>query len=158
QMSRVYLAKDEKAAISGVAIILIPNTIILIGGLIIGAYARVNFPNLDLIDHAFPAVVLQTLPSLIAAVVLVGIIAAVLSTASTMLIISAQSTGYDIYKKLINPDASDKSVVKISRVTMVVSTFISIIIAYLAQTIEGIFFLWSSAFAMMGAGVLPSLI
>src|SRR5699024_792071 len=35
---------------------------------------------------------------------------------------------------------------------------LSIVIAYFAQTIQGIFFLWSSAFAMMGAGVLPSLI
>src|SRR5699024_4946824 len=47
QMSRVYLAKNEKAAISGVALILIPNAIILIGGLIIGAYARINYPNLE---------------------------------------------------------------------------------------------------------------
>lgn len=158
QMSRVYLAKNEKAAIYGVSIILIPNAVILIGGLIIGAYARVNYPNLDIIDHAFPTVVLGTLPSIIAAIVLVGIIAAVLSTASTMLVISSQSIGYDIYKKLINPNAHDEKVVNISRVTMVICTIIAIIIAYLAQTIEGIFFLWSSAFAMMGAGVLPSLI
>ncbi|WP_158738041.1 sodium:solute symporter [Alteribacillus sp. YIM 98480] len=158
QMTRVYLAKDEKAAISGVALILIPNCLILIGGLIIAAYARVTYPNLDQIDYAFPSVVLGALPPIVAAVVLVGIIAAVLSTASTMLIISSQCTGYDIYKKLINPNASDRSVVKISRVTMVICTIISILIAYLAQTVQGIFFLWSSAFAMMGAGVLPSLV
>lgn len=158
QMTRVYLAKDEKAAISGVALILIPNCIILIGGLIIAAYARVTYPNLDRIDYAFPSVVLGSLPSIVAAIVLVGIIAAVLSTASTMLIISAQATGYDIYKKLINPNASEKTVVSISRVTMIICTILSISIAYFAQTVQGIFFLWSSAFAMMGAGVLPSLV
>ncbi|QCJ42547.1 sodium:solute symporter family protein [Bacillus sp. S3] len=158
QMTRVYLAKDEKAAISGVALILIPNCIILIGGLIIGAYARVTYPNLDKIDYAFPTVVMGILPPLVAAIVLIGIIAAVMSTASTMLIISAQAAGYDIYKKLINQNASEKTVVKISRVTMIVCTVLSIIIAYFAQTVQGIFFLWSSAFAMMGAGVLPSLI
>ncbi|MFZ7944869.1 sodium:solute symporter family protein [Neobacillus sp. 19] len=158
QMTRVYLAKDEKAAISGVALILIPNCIILIGGLIIGAYARVTYPNLEKIDYAFPTVVMGILPPLVAAIVLIGIIAAVMSTASTMLIISAQAAGYDIYKKLINQNASEKTVVKISRVTMIVCTVLSIIIAYFAQTVQGIFFLWSSAFAMMGAGVLPSLI
>ncbi|TQR07784.1 sodium:solute symporter family protein [Psychrobacillus soli] len=158
QMTRVYLAKDEKAAISGVALILIPNCIILIGGLIISAYARVTYPNLEKIDYAFPSVVMGALPPLVAALVFVGIIAAVMSTASTMLIISSQTTGYDIYKKLINPDASEKTVVNISRITMIVCTIVSIIIAYFAQTIQGIFFLWSSAFAMMGAGVLPSLI
>jgi SSS family transporter len=158
QMTRVYLAKSEKAAISGVALILIPNCIILIGGLIIGAYARVIYPNLDKIDYAFPSVVMGILPPIVAAIVLVGIIAAVMSTASTMLIISSQASGYDIYKKLINPNASEKTVVKISRVTMIICTILSIIIAYFAQTVQGIFFLWSSAFAMMGAGVLPSLV
>ena len=158
QMTRVYLAKDEKAAINGVSLIFIPYTIILVGGLIIAAYARITYPNLDLIDYAFPSVVLGALPSFIAAIVFVGIIAAVLSTASTMLIISGQAAGYDIYKKLIKTEASDAKVVKISRITMIVCTFLSIVIAYFAQTIQGIFFLWSSAFAMMGAGVLPSLI
>lgn len=158
QMTRVYLAKDEKAAISGVALILIPNCIILISGLIISAYARVTYPDLARIDYAFPSVVMGALPSVVAAVVLVGIIAAVMSTASTMLIISSQCTGYDIYKKIINPDAPEEKVIKISRITMIICTAVSIAIAYFAQKVQGIFFLWSSAFAMMGAGVLPSLI
>lgn len=158
QMTRVYLAESEKAAISGVALVLIPCTLINFGGLIISAYARVAYPNLEKIDYAFPQVIMGTLPSVVAAIVLVGIIAAVLSTASTMLVISSQCTGYDIYQGLINPNADDKTVIKISRITMVVCTLISIVIAYLAQEVAGIFFLWSSAFAMMGAGVLPSLV
>ena len=39
-----------------------------------------------------------------------------------------------------------------------ICSILSIVIAYFAQTITGLIFLWSSAFAMMGAGVLPSLI
>ena len=41
---------------------------------------------------------------------------------------------------------------------MVVCTLISIVIAYYAQEISSLLFLWSSAFAMMGAGVLPTLV
>ena len=157
-MTRALLAKDEHAALGGIALMIIPNCIILLSGQIIGAYARVTYPDLARVDYAFPTVVMNALPSFIAAIVIVGIISAILSTASTMLVISSQCTGYDIYKKLVNPNASEKSVLKISRVTMVICSLLAIVVAYFAQTVSSILFLWSSAFAMMGAGVLPSLL
>ena len=101
---------------------------------------------------------LSIMPDALAAVVLVGIIAAIISTSSTMLIITSQCTSYDIYKKLLKPDASEKQVLRISRGTIIVCTILSVVIAYFAQNISGLIFLWSSAFAMMGAGILPSLI
>jgi sodium/proline symporter len=87
-----------------------------------------------------------------------GIIAAIMSTASTMLIICSQCTGYDIYKSIINPEASEKKILTISRSTMLICTVISLIVAYLAQTLPGLLFLWSSAFSVMGAAVFPSLL
>ena len=115
-------------------------------------------PNLENTDTAFPTVVLSVLPSALAAVVLVGIISAIISTASTMLLITSQCTSYDIYKKILKPDASEGSVLKISRTTIIICSILSIVIAYFAQNISGLIFLWSSAFAMMGAGILPSLV
>lgn len=158
QITRMYLAKNEKHAIAAVAIVMIPFAVVYIGGLIIANYARVIEPNLANTDAAFPTVVLEIMPDAVAAIVLVGIIAAIISTSSTMLIITSQCTSYDIYKKLIKPEASEKEVLKISRGTIIVCTVLSIVIAYFAQNISGLIFLWSSAFAMMGAGILPSLI
>lgn len=158
QVTRALLARDERAALGGVALMIIPNFIILLSGQIIGAYARTEYPNLARADYAFPTVVMDALPSAVAAVIIVGILSAILSTASTMLVISSQCTGYDIYKKLIRPEASEKKVIQISRITMLVCTVVSIVIAYFAQTISSLLFLWSSAFAMMGAGVLPTLV
>ncbi len=158
QITRMYLARDEKHAIGAVAICMIPFAVIYLGGLIIANYARVIEPNIPRIDQAFPTVVLEVMPTLVAAIVLTGIIAAIISTSSTMLMITSQCTSYDIYKKLINPKATEKQVLKISRGTMIICTILAIVIAYFAQTIAGLIFLWSSAFAMMGAGILPSLI
>lgn len=158
QVTRMYLAKNEKTAIGALALVMIPFTFIYIGGVVIANYARVLNPYLPRIDSAFPSVALSILPPLLAAIVLMGVIAAIISTCSTMLIIASQCTSYDIYKKLINPEATDKEVLKISRATIIICSILSIVIAYFAQTITGLIFLWSSAFAMMGAGVLPSLI
>ena len=158
QITRMYLAKNEKHAIGAVAIVMIPFAVVYVGGLIIANYARVLEPDIANADTAFPTVVLSVMPDALAAVVLVGIIAAIISTSSTMLIITSQCTSYDIYKKLLKPEASEKEVLGISRATIVVCTILSIVIAYFAQNISGLIFLWSSAFAMMGAGILPSLI
>ncbi len=158
QITRMYLAKDEKTARKAVAICMIPFSLIYIGGLIIGAYGRTIAPDLVKYDTCFPYVVMASFPTIMAAVILMGIIAAIISTCSTMLLITSQCTSYDIYKKMINQNASEEKVIKISRVTMAVVILLAIFIAYEAQNIPGLIFLWSSAFAMMGAGILPSLI
>lgn len=158
QITRMYLAKDERAARSAVALVIIPFALIYLAGMVIGSYARVIEPALQRIDMAFPVTVMSIFPPYIAAIILMGIIAAIMSTASTMLLISSQCTGYDIYKSIINPEASEKKVLLISRSTMIICTGISLIVAYFAQTLPGLLFLWSSAFAVMGAAVFPSLV
>lgn len=158
QITRIYLAKNEKHAIYAVTIVMIPFTIVYVAGLLIAAYARVIAPNLAKTDTAFPTVVLSVLPDAVAAVVLVGIISAIISTASTMLLITSQCTSYDIFKKLVKPEASETEVLKISRITIIICSILAVVIAYFARNISGLIFLWSSAFAMMGAGILPSLV
>jgi SSS family transporter len=158
QITRVYLARNEKVARGAVALCMIPFMLIYLAGLLIASYARTRFPDLPRIDSAFPTVVLDIFPPVLAAVMLMAIIAAIMSTAATMLLITSQCTSYDIYKKLIKPDADEKSILAISRATMVICSVLSVVIAYFAQTIAGLIFLWSAAFAMMGAGILPSLV
>lgn len=158
QITRMYLAKDEKTARSAISLVIIPFALIYLGGMLIASYARVIEPALPKIDMAFPVTAMHIFPPVIAAIILMGILAAIMSTASTMLLISSQCTGYDIYKSIINPQASEKTVLNISRATMVICTIISLIVSYFAQTIPGLLFLWSSAFSVMGAAVFPSLL
>lgn len=157
QVTRAYLARDEKVARIAVTIGCFIFTLVLFTVMMIGGYARVIEPALGRADYAFPAVVNATLPPVVAAVIYVAIVAAIFSTASTMLIISGQCVGYDFYKKLINPDASQKQILNLSRIAMVILSLLAIVIAYIAQTLPSMLFLWSSAFAIMGATIAPSL-
>ena len=157
QVTRVYLARNEKVARVGITIGCFIFTLVLFTVMMIGAYARVLDPALAKADYAFPLVINATLPPVIAAVIFVAIVAAIFSTASTMLIISGQCVGYDFYKKLINPEATQKQIVMYSRVAMVILSFLAIIIAYVSQSLPSMLFLWSAAFAIMGATIAPSL-
>lgn len=89
----------------------------------------------------------------IAGLFLCGILAAIMSTADSQLLVSASSVAEDIYKGLINKDADSKKVLRISRITVMVIAVLAYIIALNPNnTIMG---LVSNAWAGLGAAFGP---
>lgn len=89
----------------------------------------------------------------IAGLFLCGILAAIMSTADSQLLVSASSMAEDIYKGLINKKADTKKVLMVSRVTVVVIAFLAYLIALNPNnTIMG---LVSNAWAGLGAAFGP---
>lgn len=89
----------------------------------------------------------------IAGLFLCGILAAIMSTADSQLLVSASSMAEDIYKGVIDKKASDKKVLMVSRITVFAVAIIAYIIALNPQnTIMG---LVSNAWAGLGAAFGP---
>jgi sodium/proline symporter len=89
----------------------------------------------------------------IAGLFLCGILAAIMSTADSQLLVSASSMSEDIYKGLINKNADAKKVLCVSRITVIVIAVIAYIIALNPNnTIMG---LVSNAWAGLGAAFGP---
>ncbi|MDU9375893.1 High-affinity proline transporter PutP [Methanocorpusculaceae archaeon Sp1] len=65
----------------------------------------------------------------IAGIIYCGILGAVMSTASSQLLVASSSISQDIYKNLINKSAPDKRLLMISRVTVLAVSAIAIILA-----------------------------
>ena len=80
-------------------------------------------------DFVVPIMIKQTLPPVLASVMIAGIVSAGMSTVSGLMVVSAGGVSRDIYQKLINPEASDKTVLNLSRISIVVIGLIGIIIA-----------------------------
>lgn len=158
QITRVYLAKNEKVARRAVAVVIAACCIVYIATFVIGAYARTVNPALESIDMAYATAVLDVFPKPIAAFVLIGVISAIVSTASTQLLISSQSIIYDIYKSLLKPSCPDKKVVKLSKITIIIFGIASILVAFLSREVQGITLIMSFSFAVLAAGAFPSLI
>jgi len=59
-----------------------------------------------------------------------GILAAIMSTADSQLLVCASSVSKDIYKNIIKPSASDKKVLQISRITVIIVAILAFIIAW----------------------------
>lgn len=84
---------------------------------------------------------------------LCGILAAIMSTADSQLLVTASSVSEDIYKGVINPKADSKRVLLISRITVIVVAAAAFIIAWNPNS--SIMDLVSDAWAGLGSAFGP---
>lgn len=89
----------------------------------------------------------------IGGIFLCGILAAIMSTADSQLLVSASSMAEDIFKGVIKKDADDKTVLNISRITVFVIAILAYIIALNPN--NSIMGLVSNAWAGLGAAFGP---
>lgn len=84
---------------------------------------------------------------------LCGILAAIMSTADSQLLVTASAVAEDLFKGIFKKDASDKTVLNVSRATVVIVAFIAYIIALNPDS--SVMGLVSNAWAGFGAAFGP---
>ena len=98
-----------------------------------------------LVQHMFPAV--------ISGVLLAAVLAAIMSTADSQLLVSSSSFSSDIYNTLFDKNASEKKLLWVSRLTIVVIALIACILAI--DPNSSVFQIVSHAWAGFGAAFGP---
>lgn len=93
---------------------------------------------------------------IIAGLFLCGILAAIMSTADSQLLVSASSVAEDIVRGVVKKDASDKTVLRISRVTVLIIAVLAYLIALNPNS--SIMGLVSNAWAGLGAAFGPTVL
>ena len=104
----------------------------LICAVLIGLVGRVFIAE-DLSNTAsetiYITMVLKLFPGIIAGLFLAALLAAVMSTADSQLLVAASSVTGDFYKNIIHKNASDKELMWVSRVVVVIIAMIAALIA-----------------------------
>ncbi len=137
-VQRVIAAtKDERTAKLGVFLTGFPIEwpLFAIGTTLIGMFARALLPDLTDPEFATPALITAILPVGLTGLVVAAYIAAVLSTADSCLVGSVAIFVNDIYWKLVNPSASDRELIKASRIATIVLGILAIGLAYMVPRI-----------------------
>ena len=80
-------------------------------------------------ETVYILMVMKIFPLIIAGVFLAAILAAVMSTADSQLLVTASAITEDFYKAKIRPNASDKELMMVSRLTVMGVSIIAILIA-----------------------------
>ena len=159
---RMLAAKDENHAIGATFFFNIMHYALRPWPWIIVALASlVLFPDLASIQEAFPNVspdklgndlaysaMLTKLPSGLLALVLASLVAAYMSTISTHLNWGSSYIVNDFYKQQINPEASEKKLVAVGRISTVVLMICSALLALVLQNALQLF----EVILMFGAG------
>lgn len=108
-----------------------------IGALMIGWIGIAIFgpEGLEDREYVMPAVILEIFPPAIAAVLITGAIAAMISTADSLLILSATELSENLIKPLLkNKNQSDKSSLLRSRIVTALLAVIALVIAYFSSS------------------------
>jgi SSS family solute:Na+ symporter len=96
----------------------------------LGMAARIKFPELANAKLALPMLMMNMQP-LAGGIVLASIMAAILSTVSPIILASGTMFTKDIYQRILRPDAPDKKVLFMSRLSTGISGGLCIILALL---------------------------
>lgn len=145
------LAESQKGILFAAGLKMIIPLIVVIPG--IAAYVIVNDPNIlgslgegglqnmptaDTADKAFPWL-MQFLPTGLKGVAVAALAAAIVSSLASMLNSTATIFTMDIYKALIQPNASERQIVNTGRVSALVALLIATVMAPLLGGIDQAF-------------------
>lgn len=95
----------------------------------------------------------------LAGVVMAGILAATISSSDSYLLIAASALSKNLFEGIIKKDATDKQVMRVSRIVLVLITLVGMVIAWNEESIifEIVSFAWSGFGATFGPIMLFSL-
>jgi Na+/proline symporter len=115
---------------------------------VLGLCGHALFPGLEDPEHLFPKAAELLLPTVVSAVVLTGVLAAIMSTVSAQIIVAASAVAHDVYTKMISRDMTHQQIIVISRMSVLLLGIGAMIIALME--VQVIF--WFVLFAWSGLG------
>jgi SSS family solute:Na+ symporter/sodium/proline symporter len=95
------------------------------------------------------------LPPAAGCLLLAAGLAIIFSTGNTFLMVPALNLGHDVYKRFLEPGASEQEVVRLQRILIFVLGTCAFVVALFFKTILGMAYM---AYTMVGAGLTPALL
>ncbi|ASK63664.1 sodium:proline symporter [Virgibacillus phasianinus] len=159
QLSTRFMAlKNDKDARQGSTVAIIWTFLAYGGAFIIGLaaiaiYDQGSFPDVETI---LPTMILDLLPHWFAGILLAGILAAIITTADSQLLVVTSSVSEDIIHKAMGIQLSEKSLVWISRSSVLVFGLVGMIIALVSDSLLYLVVSW--AWAGVGCTLSPAIL
>lgn len=157
---RFMAVKNEKELKKSSAVAIIWCFLSLVAACIIGVLGRAYFADniLEDSENVFIQMINSVFNSKLAipfigGIFICGILAAIMSTADSQLLVCASSVSKDIYKNIVKPDADDRKLLLVSRITVIIVSVLAFIIAWNPDS--SIMGLVSDAWAGLGSAFGP---
>jgi SSS family solute:Na+ symporter len=142
-LQKVFGARDDRAVRIGVGVNALALLAFAAVPMALGIIARASFPDLTATmpdgtiiaapNLALPVVFMRSLPPLAGAIALAAVFSAEVSAADAVLLMLTTSLSQDLYKRFLNPSATDNRVLAVARWATVVSGAIGVALAVVSE-------------------------
>ncbi len=155
---RFSASKTQKGATQATVVLLF--AVLLIEMLIVlGAWiASSMIPEAEIHKHIMIYTSFDLLPKFLGAILLTTIVGIIISTADSYLLVPATTLVKDVYHQHINPKASEKKIVLVSRLIVLALGFIAYLMSRKFQSSSEFFTKALYAYTIYGAGITPALV
>jgi SSS family solute:Na+ symporter len=135
---RVHASKDEKTAFRAPLIGAFVVMVLAIFPVVIGMCARILWPDIEP-SLAVPTLLQEVFPPVVAAIFIAAILAAVMSTADSVLLGGTANIVRDFYQQILRPDAGDRELLRVSTIATIVIGIGALSVTYLVPRIIDLF-------------------
>ncbi|HKJ16070.1 MAG TPA: sodium:solute symporter family protein [Xanthomonadales bacterium] len=153
--SRSFAAKSAKAARNGALLAVLFVLPLAVAATWMGMTTAVLFPGITENNNVLPTFVMEMFPDGFKGLMLVGVLAAIMSTADICILTASANITNDIYERYINPDISQKNMLRLGMLASLLIGFLSALMAWKMQDVLDILLI---GFTLNSAAViLPSI-
>ncbi len=129
----------------------------------LGTIGRVVYPDINMLpsqnpEYVMPMLALQFLPAPLAGFLLAGAAAAIMSTASALLLVIGSTVGNDLYLGLKNENATEEQVMNVSRIATFVLGIVGILMCFVPFFQVGIYQVTWIAWSILSPAFIPPII
>jgi SSS family transporter len=119
EMTRYYSMRDVATVRYAIGISILLQVIIGSSVTILGIGMRGVFPFLPSADQASSIMASTVMPPILGSLFLVAMLSAIMSTVNSILLVTGGAFAHDLYKRLVNPSASERRLVWVNRLSIV---------------------------------------
>jgi SSS family solute:Na+ symporter len=114
-IQKIYGAENDRAVRIGVSASAITLMLFAFVPVLLGLSARALFPGIEARDQVLPTLLLHGLPVWLGALALAAVFSAEVGACEAILFMLSTSLSQDLYKRLINPNASPSQILGVAR-------------------------------------------
>ena len=144
EISAIYAMQSKRTARLAIGWSFLFQACVGIGVLVFGLSMRVAMPQLPTPDLATPVLGMSVLPTWIGLLVLLAAVVTFTRTGGAILLTVASAVSHDLYGALLKPDASDRSKVLVSRLSVVAFSAIPVALAFRQFALVNFVVIWAA--------------
>jgi SSS family solute:Na+ symporter len=134
-LQKVYGARDDRTVRVGVGVNAILLLVYALVPVLLGMSARVLHPGLADRELSLPMLFMHDLPFWVGALGLAAVFSAEVSASDAILFMLATSLSQDLYKRFVNPGASDRQIVAVARGASVFGAIAAVVVAMQSKNV-----------------------